>query len=67
MIGGKTFLNTTTFLYASVGFLVKNEVVRYMLNDVLCNPGVYTNGYSVCIHVPFVYWKMVEYQNVTPV
>ena len=38
----------------------------YMLNDVLCNAGTYTNGYSVCLH-PYVYWKMEAYQNVTPV
>ena len=25
------------------------EVAQYMLNDVLCNPGLYINGYSVCV------------------
>ena len=24
-------------------------VAQYMLNDVLCNPGLYINGYSVCV------------------
>ena len=26
-------------------------------NDVLCNPGAYTNGYSFCL-CPYVNWKM---------
>ena len=37
-------------------------VVKYILEDVLCNPGAYTNGHSV-----YVYrcWIMGAYQNVT--
>ena len=28
-----------------------NQVVQCMLNDVLCNRGTYTNGYSICVCV----------------
>ena len=36
---------------------------QYLLNDVPCNSGTYTNGYSF-VDVPYVCWKMVAYQNV---
>ena len=32
-----------------VEFMYALGVAQYMLNDALCNPGVYINGYSVCV------------------
>ena len=37
-----------------------------MLNDVLHNPGPYTNGLPF-VYAPYVYGILVAYQNVTPV
>ena len=42
-------------------------VAQDMLNDVLWNPGPHKNRSIQFVCVPFVYWKMVAYQNVTPV
>ena len=41
--------------------------MQYMLNDVLCNPGIYYTQMGILfVYIPYVYWKMVTYQNVTP-
>ena len=41
-------------------------VAQYILNGILCNPGVYINGYSVCVCLLRVQEYGVD-KNATPV
>ena len=39
-------------------------IAQYVLNNVLCNPGAHTNGYSVCVN-PFCVLENCDFQYVT--